>query len=57
MMITTNGIAIQVVKTENTSPTYLRAAMAKKRQGLTAKNWWDSMGENLYSFRPGRGQG
>jgi hypothetical protein len=28
MMLTTRGIAIQVAKTENTSSTYFRAAMA-----------------------------
>jgi hypothetical protein len=30
MMLTTNGITIQVAKTENTSSTYFRASMAEK---------------------------
>jgi hypothetical protein len=30
MMLTTNGIAIQVAKTENTSSTSFQTAMAKK---------------------------
>jgi hypothetical protein len=30
MMLTTNGIAIPVAKTENTSSTYFKAAMAEK---------------------------
>jgi hypothetical protein len=37
MMLRRSGIAIQVVKTENTSSTYFIAAMAEKWQGLTAK--------------------
>jgi hypothetical protein len=37
MMLKTNGIAIQVVKTANTSSSDFRAAMAEKWQGLTAK--------------------
>jgi hypothetical protein len=51
MMLTTNGIAIQVAKTENTSSTSLRTAMAEKWQGLTSKHWRHFMGQNFYSFR------
>jgi hypothetical protein len=51
MMLTTNGISIQVAKTDNTSSKSFRATMAEKWQGLTAKNWLHSMGQKLYPFR------
>jgi hypothetical protein len=52
MMLTKNGIAIQVAKTENTSSTSFRAAMAEKMAGPDSKNWRHSIGQNLYPFRP-----
>jgi hypothetical protein len=50
MMITTNGIAIQISKTENTSSTSVRAAMAEKWQGLTAKTGGTLWGKTFIPF-------
>jgi hypothetical protein len=50
MMITTSGIAIQVAKRENTSPTYFRAAMAEKWQGLTANIGRTLWGKSFIPF-------
>jgi hypothetical protein len=50
MMLTTNSIAIQVAKTENTSSTSFRAAMAEKWQGLTAKTGGTLWGKTFISF-------
>jgi hypothetical protein len=50
MMLTTNGIAIQVAKTENTSSTSFRAAMARKWQGLTAKTGGTLWGKTFIPF-------
>jgi hypothetical protein len=50
MMLTPNGIAIQVAKTENTSSTSFRAAMAEKWQGLTAKAGGTLWGKTFIPF-------
>jgi hypothetical protein len=50
MMLTTNSIAIQVDKTENTLSTSFRAAMAEKWQGLTAKIGGTLWGKTFISF-------
>jgi hypothetical protein len=57
MMLTTNGIAIQVAKTEKTSPTYFRAAMAEKWQGMTAKTGGNLWGNTFipFGFKMGMG--
>jgi hypothetical protein len=56
-MLTTNGIAIQVAKTEITSPTYFRAAMAEKWQGLTAKTGGTLWGKTFIPFGREGGMG
>jgi hypothetical protein len=50
MMLTTNGIAIQVAKTENTSSTSFQTAMAEKWQGLTAKTGGTLWGKAFIPF-------
>jgi hypothetical protein len=50
MMLTTNGIAIQVAKTVNTSSSDFRAAMADKWQGLTAKTGGALWGNTFIPF-------
>jgi hypothetical protein len=50
MMLTTNGIAIQVAKIANTSSSYFRAAMAEKWQGLTAKTGGTLWGKTFIPF-------
>jgi hypothetical protein len=50
MMLTTNGVAIEVAKTENTSSTSFRAAMAEKWLGLTAKTGGNLWGKTFIPF-------
>jgi hypothetical protein len=50
MMLTTNGITIQVAKTENTSSSDFRAAMSEKWQGLTAKTGRTLWGKTFLPF-------
>jgi hypothetical protein len=50
MMLKTSGIATQVSKTENTSSTPFRAAMAEKWQGLTAKAGGTLWGKIFINF-------
>jgi hypothetical protein len=50
MMLTTNNIAIQVAKTENTSSTSFQAAMAEKWQGLTANIGGTLWGKTFIPF-------
>jgi hypothetical protein len=57
MMLTTNGIAIQVAKTENTSSTSFRAAMAEKWQGLPAKTGGTLWGKTFIPFGREGGMG
>jgi hypothetical protein len=57
MMLTTNGIAIQVAKTENTSSTSFRAAMAEKWQGLKAKTGGTLWGKTVIPFGREGGMG
>jgi hypothetical protein len=57
MMLTTNGIVIQVAKTENTLSTSFRAAMAEKWQGLTAKTGGTLWGKTFITFGREGGMG
>jgi hypothetical protein len=50
MILMTKGIATQVTKTENTSSTSFRAAMAEKWQGLTAKTGGTLWGKTFIPF-------
>jgi hypothetical protein len=57
MMLTTNGIVIQVSKTENTSSTYFRAAIAEKWHGLTEKTGGTLWGKTFTHFGREGGMG